>query len=169
MIKHISFFFIVTSFSFYIHRSSTLNHRFLSLHSKTRKYIHYIDNTCLYTKTPLIQKHIKPLYFTIEHIIPQSYLKSINEKKTCFYDLHLIYKCLPSVNSFRSNKPYTDEITTNTSFFYVCNNSTKGIIARACLYYLHTYKPKNRKLFYSKVLSRKLIHKWNTLYPVSSY
>jgi endonuclease I len=145
------------------------SNRHLSLHTKTRKYIHTIDNTCLYTRVPLIQQHIKPLYFTIEHVIPQSYLKSINETKTCFYDLHLIYKCLPSVNTFRSNKPYTDNITTSSSYFYVCNDITKGIISRTCLYYLHTYKPKNISLFYNKVLSEELIYKWNILYPVSYY
>jgi endonuclease I len=128
----------------------------LSFMSQTiRPFIQTVDPVCLYTRELL---HA----FDIEHVIPRSFIRD----KCIEKDINILFKCNPSVNRSRQNKPFTDVLRKH--HFQVVHPETKGIIARTCLYYLYTYYPIKTQ-FYTNVISKSLLEQWHDENSVSEY
>ncbi len=132
--------------------------------------------------------HYKRSY-NIEHIVPQSFDKSVNS------DLHMLFLSNNIINSFRNNYRFVDILNYDDIYFsyiYIRNNEifvsnykkendyyaafnykkrvfvppneSKGIIARSLLYYQNKYK---KNVIFNKVISENLMYKWNDLYKVN--
>ncbi len=145
----------------------------------------------IYKKYDKIYKNL----YNIEHIIPQSYDKSVKS------DLHILFLANHLVNSLRNNYRFVDFIKYDDAYFsyiYIENNEIivtnhikKNKNQKNILYYAafnHKKKlfiPPNdskgmisRALLYykniykkndicNKVIQEDLMYKWNTLYKVS--
>ncbi len=130
--------------------------------------------------------------YNVEHIIPQSFDKSVNS------DLHMIFLAHNVINSLRNNYRFVDFIKYDDIYFqyiYIKNNEilvsnhmyknmdyyaafnhkkkvfvppneSKGIIARSLLYYSKQYG-NNKYNILNKVISEDLMHKWHNLYKVN--
>ena len=121
---------------------------------------------------------------TAEHIVPQSYIKSIDN---AIFDMHNIYLTNSQLNTHRSNYKYKDELeflkhkenilisnnllAYNSSINYKSNNmrifipkaSSRGIIARSIAY---------MKIIYcdfsiENIIDLDILVKWNYQYPPS--
>ncbi len=145
-----------------------------------------IVSISIYKKYDKIDKKI----YNIEHIVPQSFDKSVNS------DLHMLFLSHNVINSLRNNYRFVDFIKYDDSYFeyiYIQNNQifvsncihknmifyaafnhkkrlfvppneSKGIIARSLLYYRAIYKKYG---ICNKVIQEDLMYKWNDLYKVS--
>ncbi len=129
----------------------------------------------IYKKFEKINKNI----YNVEHIVPQSFDKSVNS------DLHMLFLSHNVINSLRNNYRFVDFIKYDDAYFtYIKNNQiiisnnnncknmdyyvafnhkkrifvppnqSKGIIARSLLYYENTYKKYG---ILNKVISEDLI------------
>ena len=119
---------------------------------RVRTLINTIDTTCVYTQKSIV-------LFDCEHIIPRSFIRD----KRIENDMHLVYKCTPSLNRSRGNKKFDEFTTPNT--YGITNTVTKGIVSRTCLYFMYTYHTQyTRSDFYERVIDRFLLEEWYDMY-----
>lgn len=126
---------------------------------------------------------------TAEHIVPQSYIKSIDN---AIFDMHNIYLTNSQLNTHRSNYKYKDELeflkdeenknreisnftnnllAYNSSINYKSNNmrifipkaSSRGIIARSIAYMKIIYC----EFSLENIIDLDILVKWNYQYPPS--
>lgn len=127
--------------------------------------------------------------YNAEHIVPQSFDKSVNS------DLHMLFLSHNVINSLRNNYRFVDFIKYDDSYFeyiYIQNNQmfisnhiyknmiyyaafnhkkrlfvppneSKGIISRSLLYYKAIYK---KYRICDKIIQEDLMYKWNDSYQV---
>ncbi|AOM63495.1 putative endonuclease I [Heterosigma akashiwo virus 01] len=117
--------------------------------NKVRNVITQIDPVCIYTRQRIPK-------FDCEHVVPCSFIKDKKIEK----DLHNIFKCTPSINRKRQNKPFVEDM------YYIHHDDiTKAIIARVCMHYLYKYKP-DRKSFFDKVIQKELMEEWYEIFKI---
>ena len=127
------------------------------------------DMPTLYTNIDVSNNNLKKKLYSIEHIYPYSYLPT-NAK----YDIHNLIKTTKTINSYRSNYKYCDNISNknnwiqlennnyvnNKSKLFIPNNSSKGFISRAILYIIYTY---NLKI--DCIIDKNTLINWFYKYP----
>lgn len=120
---------------------------------EARRVVGIIDSNCLYTREKLITP------FDAEHVVPRSFTKNKYLEK----DMHVLFKCTPSVNRSRGNKRL--DTVSSTATFAVDNDVAKGVVSRACLYFVHTHLTRDlRRSFYERVIASDLLEEWYELH-----
>ena len=146
----------------------------------------YFDFECHLNKIP------DSKLVNAEHIVPQSFFKSLPEAGSMVADLHHIYASGAKVNNARGNMPFTEinpaiehcskwclanecsknisELSGNYSDFscvykskFVPIPESRGKVARAVLYFFTIYHGTNLSI--SRVGDVNLFLKWNKEYP----
>lgn len=120
------------------------------------------------------------LSLNVEHVIPQSWFKKANPMVA---DLHHLFSCEMTCNSFRSNIPYYDfaDYNPSASKEIIRNDcgkrdgeerfepqNGKGAVARATMYFLTRYPailPQERM----RLIDIPMLVKWHQDHPVSLY
>ena len=137
-----------------------------------------LDIETLLNKSKNIEKN---QLLTAEHIVPQSYIKSIDYAK---FDMHNIYLTTSKINTHRSNYKYCDEsqllydkqdnflddyydaninYKNNKLKMFIPIASSRGIIARAIAYMKIIYT----ELSIENIIELDTLIKWNNQYPPS--
>ncbi|GAB3062230.1 endonuclease I family protein [Virgibacillus ainsalahensis] len=117
--------------------------------------------------------------YNCEHAVPQSWF---NEQEPMRGDIHHLFTCDPTCNSFRSNYPYHD-FTAYTPEIEVsridegCGKAAgelfepeygKGAVARAMLYFLIRY-PNQIEAAYMEQVDTDLLLEWHVKFPPDLY
>lgn len=116
------------------------------------------------------------LPFNCEHVVPQSWFQKRLPMKG---DLHHLFACETTCNSFRSNTPYFDFADFRESIRSDCGksetnkfepNGGKGAVARATLYFLLRYPGKINATANEYTADRlQVLLKWHRDFPVTEY
>jgi endonuclease I/V8-like Glu-specific endopeptidase len=114
------------------------------------------------------------LAFNCEHVVPQSWFDKDNPMRG---DLHHLFTCEPKCNSFRSNIPYFQFSPLEEKTMSDCGRReenkfepqfSRGIVARATLYFLLRYPKEVQKNEMPKD-RLEILKKWHKTYPVERY
>lgn len=127
----------------------------LLTYKHARMLVDVLDRECVYTRVPMI--HVP---FDCEHVVPRSFIRD----KTVECDLHVLFKCTPSVNRSRGRKRF--DVTTTVATFGIHDATAKGVVARACLYYRQRYCHDTDALsrFDTHVIHADLLDEWYELH-----
>lgn len=131
---------------------------------KMRAIVDTLDQVCLYSQHPV-------LVYDCEHVVPRSFIRDSNTER----DLHLIFKCTPSLNRSRQNKKFIDvlppplpqspSIFVNPTGIYLFSNKARALVSCTCLYYLYTHMDYfTRDSFYNSVISKNVLEEWYDVY-----
>ena len=122
----------------------------------------------------------KEFPYNCEHVVPQSWF---NEEEPMRGDIHHLFTCEPTCNSFRSNYPYFDfveyepEEITNNRVRTSCGKAEdslfepeygKGAVARAMLYFMIRY-PDDIEHQYLEKIDMDLLLDWHQKFPPDLY
>ncbi|WP_010531321.1 endonuclease I family protein [Lentibacillus jeotgali] len=117
--------------------------------------------------------------YNCEHAVPQSWF---NEQEPMRGDIHHLFTCDPSCNSFRSNYPYHDfaGYTPEVQMSRIDENCGKaaeelfepeygkGTVARAMLYFLIRY-PNQVEVEFLEQVDTDLLLEWHATFPPDLY
>lgn len=118
------------------------------------------------------------LPYNCEHVVPQSWFKDV-QPNLMKGDLHHLFACEVSCNSFRGNSPYTDFADFGETIRNNCGKSEgkkfepgfgKGEVARATLYFLLRYPGviNNSNNEYKRE-NLKILLDWHKQYPLTEH
>ena len=116
----------------------------------------------------------KLLKLTIEHVVPQSFIRNTPKDIPLKRDLHNLLWIPMWMNSHRSNFRYTD-MENKGKVIYTARKCTKrrlfeppdiykGPIARCGLYFAFTY-PKYEDIVFQRVITEETASKWHFSFP----
>jgi len=151
--------------------------------SNTMTLTKMIRNTIIFnTKMPSlyvdqtfnIDESLKKSTYSIEHIMPRSYLKNKD-----YNDMHNVARTINELNNQRSNYKYTDELTKDDNWIrlrfdnyvnhkhrlFIPNPTSRGFISRSLLYMSkeYDYNP------FKNVIDKDVLIKWYYENPPSKY
>lgn len=121
-----------------------------------------------------IEESLKKSIYSIEHIMPRSYLKNSH-----YNDMHNVARTINELNNQRSNYKYADELTRDENWIklrfdnyvnhkerlFIPNHTSRGFISRSLLYMSkeYHYNP------FKNIIDKDVLIKWYYENPPSKY